>query len=475
MKKTLKSLLSSGLLFSISTPTVAEIKTGYFIDSPVTGLYFQTSSQLSGTTNKGAFEYRSGDVVRFFLGNDDSGYLLSTLSGQEVVTPTLATTTPSKSINLTRLLLSLDSTPNNREEITLASKMLSDANFQQQLKKIDLNILDHSAAALNIELVSIKEAVQHLNQSQKYIEQNFTSDNIIYRPLNKRFEHTTIKKKDWQGRVCVYDIKYQHHPKFRPSFGNIEYEISRSHLIQYPSSGDYFNGCQLNPSNSVEKIKEPISEFEGFGGLIGCSTTGCTRNDLNGFSLDNYNDAGDWKYRTIAMNFDPETELFMEKSQGLGPNEHIKHQNRSERITFTYPKEKEKHIPFEGIWRQTQYQDNTIHTTCLLIKDGSIFKGPNETRSCSMKKDNYQLNVTKEYADMWWIKNKTKSARLAQMNLLIRWYLDGNQAQHTSWEYLPAGKNWHQGILYRYRQTLQVQPDGTEELQTFSISEFSKI
>ncbi|RAH17679.1 chromosome partitioning protein ParA, partial [Vibrio vulnificus] len=55
-------------------------KTGYFIDSPVTGLYYKTSSNLSGTTHKGAFQYHPGDVVSFFLGNDDSGYLLTTLS-----------------------------------------------------------------------------------------------------------------------------------------------------------------------------------------------------------------------------------------------------------------------------------------------------------------------------------------------------------------------------------------------------------
>lgn len=99
-----------------------QVKTGFFIDSPVTGLYYETSSHLSGLTQKGAFDYRSGDIVRFFLGKDNSGYLISTLSAQEVITPTLASTTPSKSINLTRLLLSLDSTPNNRDEIILTSK-----------------------------------------------------------------------------------------------------------------------------------------------------------------------------------------------------------------------------------------------------------------------------------------------------------------------------------------------------------------
>ena len=141
------------ILLSITTVSHAnsEVKTGFFIDSPVTGLYYETSSNLSGVTNKGAFDYRSGDVVHFFLGKDNSGYLISTLSAQEVITPTLASTTPSKSINLTRLLLSLDSTPNNRDEIILASQALSDTAFQQQLKNIDLSTLDQSAQQFSID------------------------------------------------------------------------------------------------------------------------------------------------------------------------------------------------------------------------------------------------------------------------------------------------------------------------------------
>ncbi|MUK30723.1 chromosome partitioning protein ParA [Aliivibrio fischeri] len=465
------------LMLFLGIPSVAhaEIKTGYFIDSPVTGLYYQTSSQLSGTTNKGAFEYRTGDVVRFFLGTDENGYLISTLSGQEVVTPTLATTTPSKSINLTRLLLSLDSSPSNRDEITLASKMLSNVDFQQRLKQIDLNVLDSSSKELNIDLVSVKEAVEHLNLSQQYIEDNFTSDDIIYEPVNKHLKHIIIKKKDWQGRMCAYDIKYQHHPRYRPSFGNMEYTVTNTHLIQYPSAGDYFNGCELDTSLPMIADKSPISEFEGFGGMIGCAPTGCTRNDLNGFTLDDYNDEGDWKYRTIAMNFDPETELMMEKIQGLGPNEHVRHQNRGEQIAFIYPIDKEEKIPFEGIWQQTQYHGQKIEKHCLLVKNHQVLKHPKTGKTCSQNEEQYTLNVTKDYADMWWVNNKDNNARLEQMNLLVRWYLNGNQVQHTTWEYLPAGRDWKQGVLYRYRQTLQRQPNGIETMDTFSVSEFSKI
>ncbi len=192
-----------------TTPT---IKQGFFIDSPVTGLYYKTSSNLSGHTDKGAFQYRPGDVISFFLGNDDKGYLLTTMSSQEVLTPTMATTKPSRSINMTRLLLSLDSTPENRQEIVLANKVLSDPTFQAQLKRLDLNFLDDAKQQLNLDWVSVQEAVEHLNESQRYIEKNFASDEIIFEPRDVRFKNIIIKKKDWQGRACAFDIRYQHHP-----------------------------------------------------------------------------------------------------------------------------------------------------------------------------------------------------------------------------------------------------------------------
>ncbi|MDN3684117.1 hypothetical protein QW180_10345 [Vibrio sinaloensis] len=101
----------TGLLSSLVWAKDASIQTGYFIDAPVTGLHYQTSSDLHGTTDKGAFQFRRGDVISFFLGQGEERYLLSTVSAQEVITPTAISTKPSRSINITRLLLSLDATP----------------------------------------------------------------------------------------------------------------------------------------------------------------------------------------------------------------------------------------------------------------------------------------------------------------------------------------------------------------------------
>ncbi|MGF1725452.1 chromosome partitioning protein ParA [Photobacterium nomapromontoriensis] len=451
-------------------------QTGYFIDSPVTGLYYKTSSNLQGFTDKGAFHYNPGDVVSFFLGTNEHSYLLTQLSGQEVITPTLSSSTPSRSINMTRLLLSLDNTPQDRAEIELVSKMLSDPAFQQQLRRLDLNVLDSIKDSLTFDLVSTQEAVDHLNQSQHYIEHHFTSDEVIYSPLNVKLRNIIIKKKNHLGRACVLDLRYIDRPVYNTPIGEISYKITPTHLIEYPSIGDYFNSCYLDRNKSITSvIKEPISNFDDWLSMAACSMTGCTRSDLNGFAVEDHDDEGDWKYRTMAISFDPTTQLFMEKVQGLGPKAGIQHANKNEMIWFTYPENKGRQIDYNGIWQQTTYQQTDILESCLQIKDHTIFQAPLNGDSCPTDLLAYNRNVTTEYADMWWVKNSTSYVQLAQMNVTVRWYPLGQPAHYTTWEYLPAGQHWDQGILYRYQQTITPNTNGSDDINTYAISEFKKV
>ncbi len=452
------------------------VKQGFFIDSPVTGLYYKTSSNLSGHTDKGAFQYRPGDVISFFLGNDDDDYLLTTMSGQEVITPTMATTKPSRSINITRLLLSLDSTPQNRQEIILANKVLSDPNFQAQLKRLDLNLLDEAAKQLNLDWVSVEEAVQHLNESQHYIEKNFASNEVIFDPQDVRFKHVIIQKKDGRGRVCAMDLRYQHHPQYRPPIGELSYTITKESLIEHPSIGDYFNGCQLSPEHKVTKdIVGPLEDFSDMVSLVRCAKTGCTRHHLNGFSLDNYRDGSDWKYRSVAHNFDPTTQILMEKLQGLGKNQHVRHNNRSETLLFTYPDSANSQINYQGVWQQTQYLQDSMKQTCLLMRHKQVLRLPVNAGTCPGDTSLYTQDITAEYSDMWWINNDKPTAELAQMNVMVRWSPTPAEINHTTWEYLPVGRNWQQGILYRYQQDISHTRNGSEQIKTHTISEFVKV
>ncbi len=66
-----KLSLVATTFIAISQPVLAEVKTGYFIDAPVTGLYYKTDSEISGKTDKGAYQYNDGDIVTFYLGNNE--------------------------------------------------------------------------------------------------------------------------------------------------------------------------------------------------------------------------------------------------------------------------------------------------------------------------------------------------------------------------------------------------------------------
>lgn len=472
--------LAALTLCSLSSSAFAAdntIRTGYFIDAPVTGLFYKTSSNLSGITNKGAYQFSDGDIVSFYLGKDEDSYLLSRLSSQEVITPTLASTKPSRSINMTRLLLSLDSTPEDRQEILLLSELLANPEFQKNLNQLDLNILNSEMVKpLNIELVSTKEAVEHLNQSQKYIEQHFASDKIIYSPLNQRLKNIIIKKRDYYGRVCAYDLRFRNHPKYRSPIGEITYKVTNHELIEYPDVGDMFNGCNLKPNPNAKVVRTPAHEMIDDYGVSGCAKKGCTRNDLNGFAIDDYNDDGDWKYRSLAINFDPTTLLLMEKTQGLGQTVNIHHRNLTEEIWFTYPEKPHSGIPYEGIWQETTYKDDQISEMCLLIKNGTVKTTPLSASHCPENVNAYQNDKTQQYADMWWVSPTATKANIGQLNIAVRWnQKSGTPANFTTWEYLPAGKNWDAGILYRYQQTVTKQTDGSDQLNTHAISEYFKV
>lgn len=471
----IRLLITTSLLASATLPAATPPQQGYFIDAPVTGLFYRTSSGLSGTTQKGQFSYHPGDVIRFYLGLDEQGYLLTTLSGQQVVTPTLATTQVSRSINMTRLLLSLDSTPQNREEITLLSQALSDKDFIQQLKQLDLSFLDDHLSALSQPLVSAREAVAHLNQSQQYIEEKFVSDDVVYQPQGMIFESSLVAKKNWQGKICAYNLDRVGHPGYFAPIGKARFSVDNKILTEYPAAGDRFNGCRFRPEYGLSEIKHhPLGQFSHEAGLIGCMQHGCRRNDLNGFYVEDFDDEGDWKYRTIAMNFDPVTELFMEKSQGLGHKAGIRHNNRSEMMWFTYPQGKGNHIPFRGIWLRTRYLSATIEHQCLRITSDQVLLGPEARDQCPSDPALYHRDVTAQYRDMWWLHKPDGKVDLGDLNITVTWFDPERGPQFTSWEYLPAGHHWDQGILYRYQQRKQRAVDGQESMRTLSVDEFSK-
>ncbi len=62
---------------------VSEPLQGVFIDSPVSGLRFETTSTSGVTDSQGVFNYRRGELVRFFVGD----VFIGEAAGQSILTP----------------------------------------------------------------------------------------------------------------------------------------------------------------------------------------------------------------------------------------------------------------------------------------------------------------------------------------------------------------------------------------------------
>ena len=150
---------------------------GYFIDSGVDGLSYSASpSGLSGvTSNGGQFDYKSGDVVTFYIGNLEIG----AASGTGIVTPlALADTddhTDTTATNISRLLQTLDEDGDPENGISL-SQAVQDAAAELSGDNAEIDFGDDgfAAAAQNLvntldsnepALVSEADAQDHLQNS----------------------------------------------------------------------------------------------------------------------------------------------------------------------------------------------------------------------------------------------------------------------------------------------------------------------
>lgn len=159
-----------------STPTSSTL-TGAFIDAPVAGLSYSSSSGLSGSTDaSGQFSYRSGDTVSFSLGGIEIGSAIAAA----VLTPRkLPNLTDTGATNLARFLLTLDSDQNPSNGIQISAAVIS-AAAGQSIAATTFNSasFDSSSAAAfatsangdSRELVSAAQADSHLNQTDEDLE-----------------------------------------------------------------------------------------------------------------------------------------------------------------------------------------------------------------------------------------------------------------------------------------------------------------
>jgi hypothetical protein len=158
----------------VKAPATATPQTGQFIDSPVQGLAYVTSSGLSGTTDvQGRFQFFPGDTVTFRMAGVDIG----TATAGATVTPAHLAQGNEDSrrfSNLLVMLQSLDSDGDPDNGITLRDTATA-AQIAAIVARLDDDPLDFGDGFFNPELQSLapggyirskEEAMQHYERFQ---------------------------------------------------------------------------------------------------------------------------------------------------------------------------------------------------------------------------------------------------------------------------------------------------------------------
>jgi cytochrome c len=180
----------------------SSIKTGTFIDSPVEGLHYTTPT-LSGFTNtKGEFQYKSGEMIRFSLGN----LSLGEVQARKLITPlTLCgeydlNNIGIKATNIARVLQTLGHNATSSTRLTIPTELrdlnISDINLELET---DLNSLLVRAEALNGVNYVLVDSESAKNEMRNHIEE--------YNTIPGEVSTTTIESTTGEStvnlKVCV--------------------------------------------------------------------------------------------------------------------------------------------------------------------------------------------------------------------------------------------------------------------------------
>jgi len=190
--------------------------TGYFIDAPVAGLAYETSSGVKDVTDEtGAYKYNAGDKVKFLIGNAQLG---KEIEASPVVTPctlTGATTIEDKTadgkpteaakeaLNMVKMFMALDSDdsdfgikiPENLNTETLTTENLNALikadDFETRASEVINEIVGEEK-----EIPTDEEAKEHYNQVAGQIdgEENLSQHQKLLESVQKHLKYNSDDK-----------------------------------------------------------------------------------------------------------------------------------------------------------------------------------------------------------------------------------------------------------------------------------------
>jgi hypothetical protein len=248
----------------------SDTQTGTFVDAPVQGLEYETTSGIKGVTDKdGHFEYKMGDKIIFRLGNTILGFAILT-DFNKVLSPYDITLNDNEAKDVAYILQNLDMDGNLNNGIQLPPQSAlehvigyDDGQYNADIEEIknELSIIKNNLKQIveNANFVDIDENQAKLNldnylvdlENQKYeaeTEENSNNDNGMY-DTNANGASVKVEIEDNGEYINIY-------PK---SIGGWSY-----YYLGYTSPNDMVNEGEYN-DNPIEAVSSHYNATLGCG------------------------------------------------------------------------------------------------------------------------------------------------------------------------------------------------------------------
>ncbi len=197
-----------------------------------------------------------------------------------------------------------------------------------------------------------------------------------------------------------------------------------------------------------------------------------------------------WQYNIYSQSYDATTQVLtvLDKKFSLGDqaDKSASNASASESTRFIYQidaQETDRYIDFVGTWEHLETCNNGEQARSEYVfgeKDITV-SGQECSGSTPVELDDEGPYSYADFSnlDYWWFNqtDRASKATLAELNTTVRFcdsdgYEMGNECPNgkeyfVKWSYMPAGKDWDQGVLTRRK----MQPDGTSN----NVSTYQKI
>lgn len=267
---------------SSSIPNESVSSTGYFVDAPVQGIQYTTSSGLSGVTGAGgSFSYAPGDTVTFTVGNVTIGsYDTDNIASDGVVMPQDIVGVDRSDVahpvvlQIGRFLQTLDADDDLTNGITISEEAIAELEVIEAVDLSVSGITDQMLANLvqavdpTLTLISIQDAIAH------YIDtlQQFAPDAVVDEStFETTLELVTLAGTLTQGgeEGLVYRLSFSEPVNFNVD----DLMVSGGSITHYVESEDTPNTYMLLVSyadltSSTVRIDFPESVAMNYKGFV---------------------------------------------------------------------------------------------------------------------------------------------------------------------------------------------------------------